>query len=143
MAQQQALAALEAVLADVGGERLVALEHFAGDGLGPDILLLDPRMRRGESVELVVEKLAQRLGMLDFLQLGHALLVANARGFPFLDLQALLLVHLSAQDLLGILHDRLAKRQHVERVVGTLIPDGGRFGWRSGFIPRQRRLIAA
>ncbi len=51
VAQQQALGALEAVLLHVVGERAEALEHLAGDRLGPDVLLAHPRVPVGEGVE--------------------------------------------------------------------------------------------
>ena len=61
VAQQQALAALEAVAAHVVVEAAVALDHLARDRLRPDVLGLDPGMVLGEEVEGGVEELARRL----------------------------------------------------------------------------------
>ena len=77
-------------------------------------------MGGGEGVEGLVEKLAERLRVLDFFQLRHALLVLHARGLPLLDLAAFLFVHLTAQNLVGIFDDGLAQREHVERIIGRL-----------------------
>ena len=117
MPEQQPLRALQAVFAHILGKRQVALIHLARDRLRPDVLLPDPRMRRRESVERLVEKLALRLRVLDLLQFRHALIVADARRLQLVDFFALQLVHLPAEDLVGVLDNGLAQRQHLERII--------------------------
>ena len=116
MAQQQALGALQAVLADVVVETEEALAHLADDRLGADVLALDPRMGGGERVEGLVEKLPPRLRVLDLLELLHAFGVVDALGLQFGEFLGLQFINLPAQDGVGVLDDRLAEREHVERI---------------------------
>ena len=77
--QQDAFGALQFVVADVIGEGAERLEHLARDGLGPDVLLADPRMLVGKGVEGGVDELAVRLRVFELLQLLHPLVVFDAR----------------------------------------------------------------
>ena len=120
MAQQQPLRALQPVAPHVVGKRVVALVHLARDRLRPHVLVADPRMRRRKRVERLVQKFAQRLRVLHLLQLRHPLLVRDALGAHRLDLLALQPVHLPPQQRIRVLHDRLAQRKHVERIVRRL-----------------------
>ena len=74
-------------------------------------------MRRRERIERLVEKFPQRFRVLDLLQLFHPLLVRHAVGLQLVDLLRLQPVDLPPQDRVGILDDRLAQRQHVERII--------------------------
>ena len=75
-------------------------------------------MHGGESVEGVVEKLAQRFRVLDLIKLLHALGVFHAGGLHLLDLFSLQLVDLPAENRFQVLDDRLAKREHVKGIIG-------------------------
>ena len=78
--QQHALGALQFVVADVIGERAELLEHLAGDGLGPDVLLAHPRVLVGEGVEGRSRRTRGcGFGIFELLQLLHPLVVFHAR----------------------------------------------------------------
>ena len=78
--QQQPLGALQFVVEHVLGERPEVLEHLARDRLRADVLLADPRVPVGEGVEGVVDEVAERLRVLELLELLHALVVLDAVG---------------------------------------------------------------
>ena len=105
--EQRALGATELVLADVLVEVHEALEHLARDRLGPDVVAAHPGVLAREGVEGVVDELAQRLGVLELLELLDALLVLDARRLELAELHALEHLELLAQDEVGVLEDGL------------------------------------
>ena len=74
-----------------------------------------------ERVEGRVDELAVRLGPLQRLQLGDALLVVHARCLHGVHALGLDPIELAAKDHVGVLEDRLDQAQHVERVALALL----------------------
>ena len=120
MAEQQPLRTLEFVVADVVGEGAEVLEHLPRDAFRADVLLTDPRMLVGEGVEGGVNELAVRLGVFQFLQLGHAFVVFDALGLHRRDGAAFHLVELLAEDDGRVFQDGFHQRQQHQRVVFLL-----------------------
>ena len=73
-------------------------------------------MRLLEGREALVQKLEVWLGVLDFVELNHALLVLDASSLQFGYFLAFQLVDLSAQDDIRIFDDGFDEAEHVERV---------------------------
>ncbi len=83
---------------------------------GPDVLLADPRVLRGELVEGGVDELAVRLRVLDLLELRHPLVVLHPPRLHLGDGEAAGTVELLPEDGVGVLEDRLDHREDVEGV---------------------------
>ena len=76
--EQRPLGAPELVLAHVLVEVHEALDHLAGDRLRAHVVAAHPRVLARERVERLVDELAQRLRVLELLELLDALLVLDA-----------------------------------------------------------------
>ena len=113
--EQNRFHALQAVLLHVAAEGAEVLEHLAHDALGFHVHV-DPRVLFRKLVVRAVDKLAERLGVLDLLDFFHALVVFHALRLEFVEPCGARLVLLDAQNRLRVLYDAFAQRNHVERV---------------------------
>lgn len=120
MAEEDGFAAFEAVGFDVVFEGLPVLEHFAGDGFGPDVGVLEPWAGGDEGVVGVVDEFLAGFGPFDFLEFGHAVLEFDAFVFELGDEFAFQLVDLFAEDGIGVFEDGFDEGEDVEGVVGCV-----------------------
>ncbi len=105
VAQQDALGALQFVVANVIGEGAERLKHLTRDGLGTDVFLAHPRMPVGEGVEGGINKFAVGFGIFQLFQLFHALIVFQPLHLHLRHFLRFNFVQLLAQDDVGIVHD--------------------------------------
>ena len=87
---------------------------------GLDVFLAHPRMPRGEGVERGIDELAVRLGVFEFLQFLHPLVVFDAFHFHLGHLLVLHLVELLAQDDVRVFENGFDEREQHERVIRRL-----------------------
>ena len=120
MPQQNALGALQFVVADVIGERAERFEHLPRDGFRPDVFLAHPRMLVGKGVEGGIDELPVRLRVFELLQFLHPLVVFDPFHLHLGHLLVLHLVELFAQDDVRVFEDGFHERQQDERVIRRL-----------------------
>ena len=120
IAQQNALGALQFVVADVIGEGAERLEHLARDGLGIDVFLAHPRVAVGEGVEGGIDEFAVGLGIFQVLQFFDALFVGDAFHLHLGHLAVFQAVELFAQDDVRVLDDGFHHGQQNEGVIRLL-----------------------
>ena len=107
MAQQDCFHALQVVLLHIATEGAEVFEHFAYNALG-FYVHVDPRVDFGKGIVRVVNKIAQRFGVLDFLEFFHALVVFHALSLEFVQARIAGLALLDAQNCFGVLDDTFA-----------------------------------
>ena len=120
VAQQHALRSLDAVVVDVLAERHRPLMHVASHRFRADVLVAQPGVMGGPSVEAVVQPVAQRLGPFDFFEALHALVVFDTLGLHLGQQVGAQEVPLTLQHHGGVLQGGFQHAQHVERVGGLV-----------------------
>ena len=140
VAQQQALAAGDAVGRHVALEGVARLEHLAQDALGVDLVVARPGDLLAVHVEGALQQLLERFGVGNLLNLLEALVVVDAvclhLGHGLVARAALL----RAQDLARLLERGLHHAHKVERVVLVLLVEqlqGRQQEGRQGLVERK------
>ena len=120
VAQQRSLRARELVVLDVGLEVRGRLEHVAQDRLGAQAVVARPRYLLAVGLEGGVELVLERLGVGDFGELVHALVVLEPLGLHLGEGPSARLALLGAKHLVGVLERGLNHGNEVE-VVGVAL----------------------
>ena len=127
VAKEHGFGAFELVGFDVVFERLVVLDHLAGDRFGADVFAAEVGVAEFEGVEGVVNKVGAGLGVFDFIEQGDAVVEFHALVLEARHQLGLEEVDLLAQHHLGVFEDGFDQRDEVEGVVfgrGVELGDG-------------------